>query len=163
MSQYLLSTQTLIDIALQDGGPAFRWYDEADTRQPRVYSSDIFISAVTPGLVKLGLDAKPPSAERDAVRLTCDGLIERFVAAGQVVSVTKTIADCWSKLLTHRLRFRKRDGSLVPYSSGEIMVLATAIVGTDGFPYTLVARRQQALTALHALGLEIEDPADLYK
>ena len=162
MSQYLLSTQTLIDIALQDGGPAFRWYEEADMRTPSVAAAEIFICAVTPGLVKLGLDRKPQTPELYAVRLACDGLIDRFVAAGQVVDVTKGIADLWSRLNSMRLQLHKRDGTASDYSAGEKMVLATAIVGTDGFPYKLVARKHDGLIPLQALGLEIEDPADLY-
>lgn len=162
MSQYLLSTQTVIDIALQDGGPAFRWYEEADARAPSVSAADIFISALTPGLVKQGLDKKDQTAEVVAVRLASESLIERFVAAGQVVDVTKGIANLWFRLAAMKVQLHKRNGTIKGYSAGELMVLATAIIGTDGFPYKLVARRHDGLIPLQALGLEVEDPADLY-
>src|SRR5919204_5665236 len=108
MSQYLLSTQTLIEIALQDGGPAFRWYEESDKRVPPVTAAEIFISAVTPGLASRGLDRKPQTAEVHAVRVACEALISRFVAAGQVVHVTKDIADLWSRLNEMELQLPMR-------------------------------------------------------
>src|SRR5687768_12571341 len=104
MPQYLLATQTLIDIALQDGGPAFRWYEEADKREPPVSAADIFISAVTPGLANAGLDKKKQTPELHAVRLACNGLVARFVAADQVVPVTKVIADLWATLNSMKLQ-----------------------------------------------------------
>lgn len=162
MPRYLLSTQTVIDIALQDGGPAARWFEDADKRNPPIAGDDIFISAVTPAVLTADLNRKPPTPELVAVRSVCAIIIERFVDAGQVVNVTKSIADRWFDLIASGVKHHLRDGRVVEYSSGEKIVLATAIVGTDGFPYTLVTRKHEGLNSLQALGLAIEDPAELY-
>ena len=162
MPQYLLSTQSLVDIALRDGSAPERWLANTDARDPAIYDTDIFISAVSHALIVQLLDRMPRDADREALRLATEALIERFVGRGQVVDVTKAIADTWGALVCMTLTYTKDDNTQGQYPSGERLVMATAIKGTDGRPYILVARREPAYTALEPLGLALEDPHEMY-
>ncbi len=78
------------------------------------------------------------------------------------MDVTKEIADAWGALFDLPLTYRKQTGEAGLYTIGEKLVFATAFEGTEGRPYVLVARRQPAHADLQPLGLEIEDPYDLF-
>lgn len=175
MPQYLLATQTLVDIAKRDGNAAIKWIEEAHLRDPMVDEADVFISAVTPALLTRVFRLEPRTAEHVSIRQACEALIDRFVQAGQVADVTKGIADTWAELMPIALEYEKRidaerarqEGTpptppLGHYSLGEKLVFATAMKGTEGRPYILVTRRQPAHDALIGMGLEIEDPYALY-
>lgn len=162
MPQYLLSTQSLVDIAMRDGSACEQWLTNADAREPAIYDTDIFISAVSPALIAQLLERMPHDADREALRQATDALIERFVGRGQVVDVTKAIADTWGALIGMTLTYTKDDHTEGDYPSGEKLVMATAIKGTEGRPYILVAARQPAHTALEPLGLALEDPHEMY-
>ena len=105
MPQYLLATQTLVDVAKRDGNSAVRWIEEGHLKDPSIDDADVYISAVTPGLLRNLFRREPASAEIAAHREACDALIDRFVQAGQVVDVTKSIADTWADLMSMTLEF----------------------------------------------------------
>lgn len=162
MPQYLLSTQALVDIATRNGSAAEQWLENAGHRDPVIYDTDIFISAVSPALIAQLLDRMPPDADREALRQATNALIEQFVGRQQVVDVTKPIADTWGALAGMTLTYTTDDQTEGQYSSGEKLVMATAIKGTDGRPYILVTKREPAHIVLAALGLALEDPHEMY-
>lgn len=166
MPQYLLATQTLVDIAKRDGNAAITWIEQGHLRDPFVDDADVFISAITPGLLTTLFRRAPRTAENVSVRQACEAVIDRFVQSGQVVDVTKVIADTWAELMPMTLEYEKQGtplpGARGSYSLGERLVFATAIKGTEGRPYYLVTRRQPAHDALIGIGLEIEDPYAMY-
>jgi hypothetical protein len=160
MPQYLLATQTLVDIAKRDGNSAVKWIEEGHLKDPAVDDADVYISAVTPGLLRNLFRREPPSAELAALHEACDALIDRFVQAGQVVDVTKAIADTWADLMAMTLEYeRPANQGTGRYSLGERLVFATAIRGVEGRPFLLVARRQPAHAVLAAMGLQLEELA----
>lgn len=160
MPQYLLSTQALLDIAARDGNAAQRWFEEADLRDPPVYSDDIFISAISPAIVNLLIGSMAPSADREALRLSSLALIERFIGRQQVVDITKGIADTWATLVPIRLTYTTAAGRQGDYANSEKLVFATAIAGTEGRPFVLVTSRQPAHAELEKLGLTVEYVSD---
>ena len=143
MPQYLLATQTLVDIAKRDGNAAIKWIEEAHLRDQVVDDADVFISAVTPALLTRVFTLEPRTAEHVSIRQACEQLIDRFVQAGQVADVTKGIADTWAELMPIALEYEKRidperagqEGTPPPplghYSLGEKLVFATAMKGTE--------------------------------
>lgn len=158
MPLYLLASQTLADIAKGDGNAAHRWFQHADEPDADVDFEDVFISAVSPGVLDTAFRHTPPADAALGLEPAVTELVNRFVAAGQVVPVTKPIADLWFHLEEQDLRYVRKDGRTRSYSLEEKLVLATALRGIDGVPFVLVARRQPAHDLLSVLGLTLLDP-----
>ncbi len=55
--------------------------------------------------------------------------------------VTKDIADRWGQLLTFTLTYTEPDGTVRDYDFRERLVMASAIEGIDGIPFTLVDKQ----------------------
>jgi hypothetical protein len=166
MPRYLLSTQSVVDIAKKIGRPPQRWFETAANRG--IDRSHVFISAVTPMILRTTFEADAKNnpdvatkAANAAVRRNTDEFIHRLVNIGSIVPVSKEIADRWGELLEYDLTYETFDGRHKEYRFHEKVVLATAIVGTGSTPFTLVEKRNAALDALAALGLLVEDPYEL--
>jgi hypothetical protein len=158
MPRFLLATRTVLDLASLT--PARQWLDHAGARQ--VLPDDIFISAITPVGLENFFKTQPASPLFHTVQDHCRTFVRRLEQTNQIVPITKAIADLWGRLLEYDLQYTTRDGRLASYTELERFVMATAIEGTDGLPYVLVATRQPAHSALEPLGLRIEDPTELY-
>jgi hypothetical protein len=166
MPRYLLSTQSVVDIAKKIGRPPQRWWETAASRD--IDRSHVFISAVTPMILRatFAADAKnnPDPARKAAnaaIRRNTDEFIHRLVNIGSVISVSKEIADRWGELLDYDLTYETFDGRHKQYGVHETVVLATAIVGTGSTPFVLVEKRNSALDVLAPFGLLVEDPYEL--
>ena len=158
MPRYLLGTQCFVDIAAGSGLPPQRWISALDPI--KVPARDVTISAVTPMILTASF-AGQLTPSQAALRQSCEQLVQRFVLSKRVVPITKEIADRWGQLLTFSLAF-ERGGASVDYDYRERLVMATAIEGHDGIPFTLVERRQPAHTALEPIGLVLADPYVLH-
>ena len=158
MARYLLGTQCLVDIAKQDGLPAQRWLEAAGRRG--IHLSDVYISAVTPMILTRAFKRAAQTPAHQAIRQACEHLVRRYAQAGQVVPVTREIADRWGDLIDYDLPYTNASGETKLFDSHEKLVMATAIEGVDGRPFTLVSRRHDAHRILQPLGLQLEDPAD---
>lgn len=108
------------------------------------------------------LAGMPPSADREALRQSVAAFVQRMDDLQQIVPITKGIADTWGDLMDMPLSYVNSQNVEGQFSTGERLVMATAIRGTAGRPYILVTRRQPAHTALEALGLTVEDPYAQY-
>ena len=91
-------------------------------------------------------------------RKNTETFIGRLVNTGSIVPVTKEIADRWGELLEFDLSYETFGGRRKEYRFDQKIVLASAIVGTGGTPFTLVEKNNTALDVLTILGLLIEDP-----
>ena len=162
MPQYLLSTQTIVDIAKRDGSAPEQWLAHARQSDQQIDEADIFISAVSHAQIKRLIERLPPDADREALRQAVEAFVQRMDDLGQIVPVTKGIADTWGLLLGMSLTYTNSQNAEGQFSSGERLVMATAIKGTAGRPYVLVARNQAAYTTLQAVGLVLEDPYSMF-
>lgn len=168
MPQYLLATQTLLDIAKRDGNPAYQWFDTA-TPDRGVPVEDILISAVSPAIIEHSFRTRPSSIELRHFHDLVVRTVDRFVRAGLVVDITKDIADMWGRLHAEQLTYeispaaadQPRQTGL--YASHEKFVFATALIGIGGRPLTLVTRVHDAHRQLAAIGLLTEDPYEIFK
>ncbi len=158
MPRYLLSTQTLVDVAKQAGLPAQKWLEAAGDRG--IQPSDVHISAVSPMILTRAFRQAERTPAHAAVRRACESLVKRFAQAGQVVPVTKEIADRWGELLDYELTYTTAAGEAKLFGSHETLVMATAIEGLEGRPFVLVSKRQPAHATLKPRGLQLEDPED---
>jgi hypothetical protein len=166
MARYLLGTQCLMDVAKSIGLPPQRWFETAAKRG--IDRSDVFISAVSPMILRTAFETAAKrsadaatKANYAAIRKNTDILTGRLVSAGSVVPMTKEIADRWGELLELKLTYENKTGEVAEYKFPEKLVFATAMVGIDGVPFSLVEKSQQAHGALAALGLLVEDPYQL--
>lgn len=108
------------------------------------------------------IERLPRNADREALRQAVEAFVQRMDDLGQIVPVTKGIADTWGLLLGMSLTYTNSQTVEGQFSSGERLVMATAIKGTAGRPYVLVARNQAAYTALQTVGLVLEDPYSMF-
>lgn len=159
MPRYLLGSQCLVDIAKRSALPPELWLNGADDRG--IDGRDIYISAVTPMIVARGLKEDDPNFA--GMRDNLDGLIDRYMQWNQVAPVTKKIADEWGKILDLSLHYVNSKGEKKLYAFHEKLVLATAIEGLNGRPFTLVERHQPAHDVLAPRGLVLEDPYEVGK
>jgi hypothetical protein len=174
MNRYLLSSFALFDIAKKAALPPERWIISVAERGGDL--RDIFISAVSPMILSRALSlelqatrnkmATATSAAEKAALFTLLGYLEtllenlqqtaeRFVTLGLVASMDKRIADRWGKLLDPKLEYLDHNGKRQVYTFHEKIVLATALEGLDGLPFTLVDRHQKVHDTLQ---ISVEDP-----
>ncbi|MDP6344272.1 MAG: hypothetical protein QF578_06580 [Alphaproteobacteria bacterium] len=159
MPRYLLGSQCLVDIARRVQSPAEQWFATAGERG--IDASDVYISAVTPMILRSTFKAAAPSPTVTAIRENSENLVNRFARSRQLAPVTQEIADRWGQLLDFDLSRETADGETKLYRFQEKLVLATAIEGLDGRPFVLVDKRQSAHDKLAPLGLDLEDPYEL--
>lgn len=159
MPRYLLGSQCVLDIAKRIGCPPEQWFLATDKRG--INARDVYISAVTPMILASAFARVEQTPDIAAIRANSDKLITRFDRAGRIAPVTKEIADRWGELLEFDLTYETADGETKLYRFHQKLVLATAIEGLDGRPFTLVDKRQKAHQDLESLGLVLEDPHDM--
>lgn len=159
MPRYLLGTQCFVDIAAGAGLPPQRWLESLD--RGKVPARDVTISAVMPMILASAFTGAL-TPYQVALRQSCDDLIRRFVLGKRVVPVTKEIGDRWGILLDFHLTYVTRDNQIAEYDFRERLVMATAIEGIDGIPFTLVDKRQPAHTDLEPIGLQLADPYETH-
>jgi len=159
MPRYLLGSQCLVDIAKSTGLAPEQWFRTVESRG--VDGRDVYISAVTPMILTSAFDRATQLPALAAIRGNSDTLITRFVRAGQMAPITKEIADRWGELPEFDLTYETANGEIKCYPFQQKLVLATAIEGLDGRPFTLVDKRQKAHQDLESLGLVLEDPHDM--
>ena len=166
MARYLLATQCVMDIAKMIGLPPQRWFETAAERG--IDHSDVFISAVTPMILRATFEAAAKKtadaatkAGHTAIRRNAEIFVHRLANIGCIIPVSQEIADRWGELLELDLSYKTFEGQYNEYRFHEKIVLASAIAGTGSTPFMLVERRNAALDALTALGLRVEDPYDL--
>ena len=162
MPRYLLGSNCFVAIAMRAKKPPEVWFDTAKSRG--IDLTDIYISAVTPMIVQafIARGQQGAAAARVAQLKTLGNNAERlgarFVAMDLVAPVTKEIGDTWGQLITMTLDFKNASGEDDKYNFEEKLVIATAIKGMNGYPFTLLERRNEAHKALEPLGLVVEDP-----
>lgn len=168
MPRYLIGTNCLVEIAKGTKRPPQLWLDNAVHRL--IDQTDIYISAVTPMILNVAFEFQKREASDAARSLqlaqlhsNVTTLVDRFVAMSLVAPVTKEIADTWGELLPLELGFQNAKGRPDRYNFQEKLVLATAIRGINGRPFTLLERRDSAHQALESRGLVVEDPYEAPK
>lgn len=163
MAAYLLSSQTVLDIAKKLNLPAERWLRGAAER--RIIEDDLCISAVVPMTVMHTVDLWISEARRrrggnlaalGAVRRNAERFLGGFMQNERIIPMDHKIAERWGDLLDMDLIFADEDGGAYGAGSAEKVELATASVGRDGRPFIYIDRLQDA----HALipNLVVECP-----
>jgi len=156
VARYLLGTQCVVDLARGANLPPERWLKSLDPKQ--VVASDIRISVVTPMILTATFAAQEQTPFVAALKQACESLLRRFVLGKRMVPVSKEIADRWGTLLPFTLTYLNIDNQPADYDFRERLIMATAIEGVDGLPFTLVDRTQPGHTALKPIGLQLLDP-----
>ena len=154
MAAYLLSSQTVLDIAKKLNLPAERWLRAAAER--RIIENDLCISAVVPMTVMHTVDLWISEARRrrggnlaalGAMKRNAERFLGGFMQNERIIPMDHKIAERWGDLLDMDLVFADEDGGTYGAGSAEKVELATASVGRDGRPFIYVDRLQDA----HAL------------
>ena len=161
MTQYLLSSQSVLDIVKRLNLPAERWLEAAASRG--LYEDDICISAVVPMTVmhKIDMDIAAARMARDE---TLAGLgimkknarlfLDAYQESDRIVPMDQGIAARWGDLLDMTLTYADPDGVAYEVESSEKVELATASIGRDGRGFVYVDRRQTAHQTIPDLVVE---------
>ncbi|MEL7519040.1 MAG: hypothetical protein AAFN48_08810 [Pseudomonadota bacterium] len=167
MPRYLLTTQTLINLARKQNLAAERWVEGATGRG--VFSDDLYISAVTRPridlivqdyLQKIADGTAPEDLTEDYVRRLAENaskLCDIFEAAGRILSANEAVLTRWVSLLNDTKLGRGKGKAFAPLSSIERLEIATAAAGHNGKTYILLGKNEPHLKRIN--GLQIEDPA----
>jgi predicted nucleic acid-binding protein len=162
VARYLLSSQSLLDIARRQGRPAEKWLESAT--EQGVDARDVCISAVAPmnvlGLVQAEI-AKAAASRTPSALLawrTLEDNIRNYVldlaADDRIVPMDHHIAERWGILLDCEIQYIDPAG--VPYAIGsaEKLEIATAMIGRHGIPFIYVAEKQDVHATLAELVVE---------
>ncbi len=167
MPRYVLSTQTLIHLALKQNLPAELWLEGATARG--VYSSDLFISAATPARItlvirqwrqKVAEGTSPPGVNEDYLSIlerNAVQIISIIRNGGRLIPADEAILSRWANLLADPGMTRTVDGEDKKIESIELLEIATAATGYQGRAYRLLAQDEPHLQRVN--GLTVEDPA----
>ncbi len=164
MTPFLLSSQTVLDIAKKQNLPAERWLEAATSRG--IYEEDICISAVVPMTVMHTIEQQiaiarksrstiePTVASLGIVKTNAQRFITAFHASDRIVPMDHLIAGRWGDLLNMELVFTDEHGVTYEVGSSEKIELATASVGRDGLPFVYVDRAQITHSTIPNLDVE---------
>jgi predicted nucleic acid-binding protein len=143
MNGYLIDTNAISELARPSPSlQVQQWFRQAapDT---------LFVSAITVGEIRLGIESLPASKRRNDLEIWFDtGLPGWF--ASNLVPITRTIADRWGRLTIQAKR------------KGNTLATADGLIAATAFEYdlTLVTRNRKDL---EDLGLTILDPWQIRK
>ena len=162
MPPFLLSSQSVLDIAKCQNLPAERWLSARTTGG--IYEDDICISAVVPVMVLRQIEIWIAGARKEKSNDLADLNVvlknaKRYLATfreDRIVCMDCHIAKRWSELLDMELIYTCPSGTFYEVGSSQKVELATASIGRDGHRFTYVDRRQEAHQ--HVPDLSIECP-----
>ena len=132
---YLLGSQEFADLTSRDEGRTiFRWL-----KATPLGSSDLFVSALSIGILANTIEDLPPS-ERQQWRRLLAAARREFDALGAIIPVDLEIADAWSAHLRGRDLFEEDPitGDRELLGEDTRLIIATAIARN----LTLVTRRE---------------------
>lgn len=161
MSAYLLSSQSILDIAKRQNLPAESWLEASAGRG--IFEADICISCVTPMTIlhsiqmnvsKARVAKDPKLIEYTHLLQNAQILLAKFDQDDRIVPMDSLVATLWGDLLDLRITYANPAGEPYDITSAEKVELATAAVGRNGHGFIYVDKHQAAHSLVHTLAVE---------
>ncbi len=164
MPQYLLSSQSVLEIVKRIGLPEERWLQHRLSNDGRpLDEDDVWISAVVSMTVIYAIETEIGIAQRERssklseiekLKKNADHYLNTFLRSDRIVPMDKWVADQWGRLLDIEIPYVDPEGNEYNIESSEKVELATAIIGRNQMGFVYVDRNQEIHSDIDGLAVE---------